>query len=490
MAGDLSTAPPVALRQPLAIPLRVAAGYDLLLFALLGFMSAARLWLVPGYLRGDTWLALTAGRDVWTRGIPHRESLTAIAGGARWVDQQWLAHAATYGLHRIGGLGLVAALSALLASGSFAAMAVAARRFGARARTVLLLMPVTAFPFFAQSWQPRTQMFAYPLFAAVFLLLVRDARSPSRGVLVVVPLLALWANLHGSATLGAALICLRGVFLLTERRAPGRAAALIGSPLLLLATPYGLSTVRYYRTTLFDASFKRLATEWQPITHDLLLLAPFAALAILTAWALLRTRGMTPWERIALLVLLIGAASAVRNMVWLTMGALPVLAVALDRVVPAGPPATAFGLRINRALAVSAGAACVIACTVTLARPGSAFEADHPDGYLAAVRHAATDDPSARIVADVGDADWLLWRDPALRGRLAFDARLELLSAARIRDIASLLRGSRNTRLRAGAYRIFALDPRAAGPTIRALRSEPGARVLFSDSHRVVIATT
>ena len=35
-------------------------------------------------------------------------------------------------------------------------------------------------------------------------------------------------------------------------------------------------------------------------------------------------------------ILVAAAASAVRNMVWLTLGALPVLALALDRKVPAG----------------------------------------------------------------------------------------------------------------------------------------------------------
>ena len=156
-------------------------GYDLLLGALLGLMTAARLLLVPQYFRADTWLALVAGRDVWTSGVPHHETLTALASGDGWVDQQWLAHLLTYGLYRLGGFGLIAALSVVLAAASFAAVTVAARLWGARARTLLVLMPVTAFPFFAQSWQPRTQMFAYPLFAAVFLLLVRNARRRTDG---------------------------------------------------------------------------------------------------------------------------------------------------------------------------------------------------------------------------------------------------------------------------------------------------------------------
>ena len=57
-------------------------GYELLLGALLGLMAAARLWVVPQYFRADTWLALTAGRDVWNSGIPHHR-VAHRAGGRR-----------------------------------------------------------------------------------------------------------------------------------------------------------------------------------------------------------------------------------------------------------------------------------------------------------------------------------------------------------------------------------------------------------------------
>jgi hypothetical protein len=129
--SEVGTAPAIGLERRTTAVASAATAYDLLLVALLGFMAAARLWLVPGYLRGDTWLALAAGRDVWAGGVPHQETLTAIAAGERWVDQQWLAHLATYELDRLGGLGLVAALSALLAAASFAAMAAASRALGA-----------------------------------------------------------------------------------------------------------------------------------------------------------------------------------------------------------------------------------------------------------------------------------------------------------------------------------------------------------------------
>jgi hypothetical protein len=488
VAGDVGTAPAFAIPRSAGIRLARLAGYDLLLCALLGFMAAARLWLVPGYLRADTWLALTAGRDIRHSGIPHHETLTALAAGREWIDQQWLAHIGTYGLYAVGGFALTAVVSVMLAVASLAAMATAARSLGARARTVLLLMPITAFPFFAQSWQPRTQMFAYPLFAAVFLLLLRDARSHSARVMLTLPLLVLWANLHGSAALGAGLVSLQGALLLFGRRAPQwRALALLAAPLALVATPYGIGTARYYRATLLDPSFKKLATEWQPIVHDPVLVLPFMCIALLACWTLLRGRAQTTlWERLALIVLVVAAATALRNMVWLTLGALPVLALAIERVVPADPPATRAGARINTALAAGAALAIVTAFAVTLAQPAARFESGYPLAYLHAIQGAAAVDPGARIVADVGDADWLLWRDPGLRGRVAFDARLELLPSSGVHDIASLLRGSASS-LRGRAYRIFALDRTAAAPTMRGLLGTAGRRIVFEDARRIVV---
>ena len=49
----------------------------------------------------------------------------------------------------------------------------------------------------------------------------------------------------------------------------------------------------------------------------------------------------------------------------------------------------------------------------------------------AAIARAAAADPSLKVVSQEGYSDWLLWRYPALRGRIAFDIRFELLGATR-----------------------------------------------------------
>src|SRR6185312_8153224 len=56
----------------------------------------------------------------------------------------------------------------------------------------------------------RPQSFTYLLFVVVLELVLRDERRPSRRIYLAFPVLALWANLHGSVVLGAALVSLYG----------------------------------------------------------------------------------------------------------------------------------------------------------------------------------------------------------------------------------------------------------------------------------------
>ena len=58
---------------------------------------------------------------------------------------------------------------------------------------------------------------------------------------------------------------------------------------------------------------------------------------------------------------------------------------------------------------------------------------------MAAVREA-TRDPNVRVWATDGTADWLLWRIPDLRGRLAYDVRFELYDKATLDRIVATAR--------------------------------------------------
>jgi len=68
-------------------------------------------------------------------------------------------------------------------------------------------------------------------------------------------------------------------------------------------------------------------------------------------------------------------------------------------------------------------------------RPDSWFVRDWPEPQITAVR-GATRDPGVRVWATDGTADWLLWRVPDLRGRMAYDVRFELYDKQTLDRIA------------------------------------------------------
>jgi hypothetical protein len=439
----------------------------------------------------DTWLGLVTGSDVWHHGIPRHETLIAFAHGRDWVDQQWLSQGTMYVLWRIGGLGLLGVVHVLLSAGAVAAAAVAARRLGAAAASVIFILPPCALLVLGGGFEVRTQPYAYPLFFAVFVLLARDSRAPSRRVLWTLPLLLLWANVHGSASLGAGLVVLRGLALALERRSIiGRQIALVvAAPVCLLATPYGTGMVGYYHDTLLNSQFRKLVTEWRPITDTMVLAVPFFLLAGVLIWAIGRNaKQLTSWERWALVLLMAGAITALRNVTWFAFAAMVVGPVAIDAGVRRRMgDRDVTRLRFNRGLAILAGAAVLVQLVVTLVANDRRFTESYPDGLLAAVR-AATVNPTVRVYSDEKYADWLLWRDSALRGRVAYDARFEQLTHTELKRVTELggvigLDWKRN----ASGYRLLVLDTSGAGRATNAFLREPGIRTLFRGDDAIVL---
>jgi hypothetical protein len=413
----------------------------------LAVIAAVTLSKVPAHLNRDSWLALVDGRYVAQHGIPSHDSLAILTHGARWVDQQWLAQLTIYGLHQLGGLALYGILYVCLTVGGLGIAIAAARRLGGIDAHVMWVLPLGAFLYFAGSFQVRTQGFAYPLFAATLWLLAAEVRGAStRRVFLVFPLLILWANLHGSAILGAGLVTVCGVSLLiTSCRSADRwrlrrraMTLIVGAPLCLFITPYGASGISYYRETVANPVFKSLVTEWQPITSVTILAVPFFIGAFATAWVLGRAQGRVRlFDGLALILLTAAAISAVRNITWFALAVIILLPSALSSVVTRRSHAPRRR-RLNLALLSISAVYLVVSLAVVAGRQSSWFQRDYEARALSAVATVVKHRPAVRIFADGHFADWLLWRDPALAGRIAYDSRLELLTSNQLRGLAQL----------------------------------------------------
>jgi hypothetical protein len=424
------------------------------LFALYVVVVLAAL---PRTLVQDSWLTLVSGREIAQHGLPSTDTLTVWGHGERWVDQQWLAQLVFYGLDRLGGMKLVLLTHALLLGSAFAAALAVARRRASQKSVVL----VGAVCMFVAPWalQMRAQSFAPLLFVALLGLLVADSRAPSRRVLLVLPILALWANLHGTAVLGAALVALRG--LTRVRAAPGRrleSLALLASPALLVASPYGLSLPGYYHRMLTSPLLGKFLNEWRPSTPSSTT-ALFYVLAFAATWLVARhARALHGFELLALASLTVGALLAVRSIVWFALACTILLPPLLDRELGRRPWASRL-LPRGRVAPLVAPVAIVVAVSVVATRPSSWFERAFPADAVPTVRHELRD-PEVRVIADDRHADWLLWELPQLRGRLAYDVRFELFSPGQFRElIAYRSRAGTDWRAAGRGYALVVLDP-------------------------------
>ena len=215
----------------------------------------------------------------------------------------------------LGDRGLM--LAQLLAVGAaLIVLARDARAGGADAAgtsAALLLVALGALPSLTIA---RVQLFSLVLFPVVLALLRAQARRPSPRIWLVVPLLAVWSNLHGTALLGAAVVL---AYLLGSRmrREPIVAAGVgLASLLALCLTPALVSTVGYYHGLLTNVAVQRGQGMWGPLS----LSAPFDLLLIGAAAALvIRVPRARPelWEWIVLAALGAISIQASRNGVWL-----------------------------------------------------------------------------------------------------------------------------------------------------------------------------
>jgi hypothetical protein len=382
------------------------------------------LWFLPSSMSPDGWYAFLGGDVIVHHGLPSHDTLTVWGHGRRWVDQQWLAQLVYYGLYALGGLRLALLVNAAIVAGSF----VMALRL-ARARNVYVAI-VAAVALGVSSAALRPQTLVLPLFVALIWLLVEDARSPSRRVFWAIPLLVLWANLHGSVTLGVLLVLLAAAVDAWLRRRPtGRMSLLAALAVAsLFASPYAPHLPGYYRTVLFNGEFAKYLPDWMPTALGPKT-AAFYLLAFAAVFAMARApRALTAFEKWAIVVLLVLAVEATRGVTWFVLFTLVVLPGAVSELsVPRN------SLRRDGVAFAAASVIALAALVVAASRPGSWFTRDYPPSAARIV--AAQAGP---VFANGAFSDWLLMKESSLRGRVAYDARFEVLPHGRLADAAHL----------------------------------------------------
>jgi hypothetical protein len=434
----------------------------------------------------DGWMALLSGRQVAQHGLPSHDALTVWTHGRRWVDQQWLAQLVLYELDRLGGIKLVMLVHALLSSSAIVAVAVAARRVGASARSITwVCLPVMVCYFYGASVM-RPQTLTFILFALLLWLLALDEVASSRRTYLAFPLLVLWANLHGSVVIAAAIVSGYGLLAIgrsfwSRSRPAVRYVVLLVTPwACLFATPYALHLPGYYRVILFSGGFGSYVTEWAPTTLTPAT-APLFLLVLGGIWLIGRSGSrITLFQKLLFVATAILAFQAIRNMVWFAL----VCLLLLPKLVDALRPPVVEPQRLNRLLATAMMVGLCVSVAGVAAKEASWFVENYPDSEAAAAATAAG--RHGRIFANESYADWLVWTHPSLAGRIAFDSRFELLTHTQLKQIAEFRNRVSGWRTTIRGYDVLVLDPGGERDVWRTL-VRSGAKVISRSSNVIVL---
>jgi hypothetical protein len=235
----------------------------------------------------------------------------ATAPTDNWQNVPVLGELIFHWLHTLfGERGLVLAqvVAALI---GFGALMAGLRRQGTSAATataVGLLVLAGALPLVGVV---RNELFSLACFPLLLLILEGETRRPSRRLWLVVPLVALWTNLHGTVLVGLSLLA---AYILTARR---RAfPVLVAALLAACATPVLWRTPEYYWSVAHNEAARLGVGLWAPLgtgRFDVLLVLCACALVL----AATTGRAWAPWELIGVVLLVVGAVGAARFGIWL-----------------------------------------------------------------------------------------------------------------------------------------------------------------------------
>jgi hypothetical protein len=218
----------------------------------------------------DSYSHLALGRWILANGaVPRSDSFSFSMHGAHWISFEWLSeviYAAVYIFSGWNGVLALAAAAVALAVGLLARALL--RELSPR---LTLLMIVAAVVLLAPHLLARPHALALPVMVSWAAALVHcmDRRAPPP--YWALPLLVLWANLHGSVILGLGLIGPAVLeALANERRSEWPRILLRWLPFTALAiatsclTPYGPGSLLMPFTTLGAGDALNYIAEWRP----------------------------------------------------------------------------------------------------------------------------------------------------------------------------------------------------------------------------------
>lgn len=350
----------------------------------------------------DLFWHLATGRQTLESGLARTDVFSwTIPGRAVFVDQ-WLGDVVIAASWTLGGWQGVAALRGLVATAL--AFVVFVTALAARPERPLIgvcaALPALFLARFVTTDRPA--FLALVCFAVlVALLRARDARW----LFATVPLLLLWANLHGSFALGLGLVVLIAVARAInerERRTVLIAAALAATAITLM-TPSGLTTWTGSGGHFFSPP-RFISEEGVPDPRSPIGTLFAVTLSLLLATALLG-RGAGARAIAILVPVTFVSLTATRHLPFLAIAAAPYFASWWPDPLRATP--SGRGGSDRRLVGACAAIAAGVLGAAILFAPNAPDESDYPVAALAALEAG----PGLFNAYEWGG--WLIWRAPA-----------------------------------------------------------------------------
>jgi hypothetical protein len=337
----------------------------------------------------DTLWHITVGQWMLDHhAVPHTDIYSFTMRGHPWISMQWAAevlYAEAYGLFGWSGPVVLAAAASAL---TFALLAKFLSRHLSQSATIVFVAAALALT--AQHLLARPHVLAQPVMVAWVGGLIDAADRRDAPSFWLLPLLALWANLHGGFILGLMLVGPIALDAVVSADAASRkslalrwAAFGVGAVVTACCTPYGWNSMLASRNILQMGSALPLIREWLPA--DFSSVSPFEiCLMMALGLALLRGIRLPPTRILLLLGLLHMALSHGRSTEILALLAPMVLAVPLAKQI-GGAEASSSGTTTPSRGLLFAGVAIVLAAgTVAYASVGR-FEPNARQSPVAAV---------------------------------------------------------------------------------------------------------
>jgi hypothetical protein len=246
------------------------------------FIPGDRLLIDP-----DLYWHTATGRMIWKSGsFPQFDEFSHTFRGHAWIARDWLGDLSFFGAYSLLGWRGVAMITGGAVALAYALLFLMLAR--TMRLTVAIGVAVVALALSFSHLHARTQIFGDALIVVWVAALVRAVDAKTSPSLMLVPVMTLWANVHGSFVAGLALtvaLAAEAVFespsgqrLLVARRWAVFLVAAVGAACI---TPYGARPFLISFQVIGSNEIKPYVGEWRTVSLDSAPITVFALLAFL-----------------------------------------------------------------------------------------------------------------------------------------------------------------------------------------------------------------